>query len=126
MSETIPHSPVGPHSGAPGSASPSALRSNARLLTLNGVLLLILAGVTLSSSRLASAQPDARRDSPRLRGEYTMVSGRTQGLTTSTLYIIDAVNQEIVALNWDRNANKPEVIGLRSLAEDSRFLERVR
>lgn len=106
----------------------SAERSPRRLIALNVVLLIVLAGATLLNTRLAGAQPDggARHDGPRLRGEYTMVTGHTQGLTTSTIYIIDAVSQEIVALNWDRSAGKPEIIGLRSLAEDSRFFQRAR
>ncbi|MBY0313471.1 MAG: hypothetical protein K2W85_15505 [Phycisphaerales bacterium] len=103
-----------------------------RLIVGNVVLLAILAGVTLLNTRFAGAQPErvpsGGRDGggARLRGEYTMVSGRTQGVTTSTIYVIDAVSQEIVAINWDRNTSKPEVIGLRSLAEDSRFLQRTR
>lgn len=103
-----------------------------RLIVGNAMLLAILAGVTLLNTRFAGAQPERApsggRDGggARLRGEYTMVSGRTQGVTTSTIYVIDAVSQEIVAINWDRNTSKPEVIGLRSLAEDSRFLQRAR
>lgn len=114
--------------------SPAAItppRPHRRLVVGNVVLLVILAGVTLLNSRFAGAQPGGGgdgggRDGPRLRGEYTMVSGRSQGVTTSTIYVIDAVSQEIVAINWDRNTSKPEVIGLRSLAEDSRFLQRAR
>lgn len=98
-------------------------RLDQRLLALNGGLLVVLGIVTLANTRAADAQPTTPN---RARGEYTMVSGRMQGSTAAVLYLIDATNQEIVAASWDRNNNKLEPVGLRSLSDDSRYLQRPR
>lgn len=99
-------------------------RLDKRLLALNGGLLVVLGVVTLANVRAADAQPTTTPN--RARGEYTMVSGRMQGSTAAVLYLIDATNQEIVAASWDRNNNKLEPVGLRSLSDDSRYLQRPR
>lgn len=104
-------------------STPAPLRVSPRLVGLNVALLMALGAVTLATR--AGAQPDAR-DGARGRGEYTLVSGRIQGATTHTIYVLDAANQELVALSWNRNSNSPEVIGFRSLADDARYLQRPR
>ena len=92
-----------------------------RLVALNVALLIVLGIVTF-----AGAQPGGTGAGPRGRGEYTMVSGRTQGSTTATIYILDAANQEVLALGWDRGNNKPDVVGHRSLADDAKYLSKPR
>jgi len=62
----------------------------------------------------AAPQPD------RARGNYTMVSGRVQGNNTHALYIVDASNQELVAVRWDIGRNGLVPIGYRSLAADNK------
>jgi hypothetical protein len=97
-----------------------------RLIGLNLALLGALGVVTLVGvSSHAGAQP-ATTPPARSRGEYTMVSGRIQGSTTAGVYIIDAANQEIVALGWDRATNRFEPIGHRSLTDDSKYLAKPR
>lgn len=96
-------------------------RLDRRLIALNGGLLLALGIVTLAGTSWAqTGQPG------RARGEYTMISGRIQGSTSSVLYIIDASNQEVLAAMWDRNNNKLEPVGMRSLTDDARYLQRPR
>lgn len=96
-------------------------RLSGRLIGLNVALLLALGAVTLATR--AGAQNDG---GGRGRGEYTLVSGRVQGATTHTIYVLDAANQELVALGWNRNTNQAEVVGFRSLADDARYLQRPR
>lgn len=92
-------------------------RTQTRLIGLNAALLGVLALVTLAGARAsaeASAQPT------RARGSYTMVAGAVQGETTHAVYILDSTNQELVALRWNRNNNRFEGIGYRSLQADAR------
>jgi hypothetical protein len=83
------------------------------LLALNGALLLVLGAVTFGPSADAQA---------RTRGEYTMVAGRANGAASSAVYIVDTVNQELIALTYDPNAKRVSGIGYRNLAADIRTL----
>lgn len=101
------------------------LASARRLLWLNGGLLAALACATLVghfSGAPASAQPvdPATGVQVRNRGDYTVVSGRYQGGTTSAVYILDAANQQILALKWDRTNARFDLVGLRSITDDAR------
>jgi hypothetical protein len=112
-------------------ASPdgAGVRLDPRLVGLNAALLAVLAGVTIlgaGSGTPASAQGPAEPGAPRGRGDYTMVAGRTQGSTADTIYIIDAANQDFIAMQWNRSAGRLEGVGYRSLGEDSRYLQRPR
>jgi hypothetical protein len=99
-----------------------------RLIGLNIALLAVLAVVTLLSvvSARAGAQPGIVNTPVRGRGEYTMVAGKIQGSTTAAIYIVDAANQEIIALSWDRANSRVEPIGHRALSDDARFLTKPR
>jgi hypothetical protein len=83
------------------------------LLTLNIVLLALLGAVSLASS--TSAQQGAGR----ARGVYTMVAGQIQPLEESAIYIVDANNQEIIAMHWDQGQRKLAPLGHRSMSTDS-------
>jgi hypothetical protein len=84
-----------------------------RLIALNLVLLAALAVVTLAP--LAGAQPAAARRP----GRYTMVGGRIQGANTNAIYILDATNQELVAVRWDDSRKTLAPIGYRDLTADT-------
>lgn len=84
------------------------------LIALNAVLLAALMTITLAVP--ADAEQRARRS----RGEYTMVAGRVQGVTESAIYVIDAANQEMLALRWNRSNKSLSAIGFRDLAADAR------
>lgn len=80
------------------------------LLVLNTLLLAILAAVTFGPS--ADAQS-------RARGHYTMVAGGVNGSTSSAVYIIDVINQEMMAVAYNQNTKRLEGIGYRNLAYDA-------
>lgn len=95
-----------------------------RLIGLNVALLMVLGVFTILTSVDAGAQPGAgpgAAATARPRGDYTVVSGRYQGGTSNAVYILDAANQELMALSWDRSRNELEVIGHRKLADDAQI-----
>lgn len=51
----------------------------------------------------------------RNRGTYTMVGGRITGSPESAIYIVDAVNQELIATKWDRSRKALRALGYQSL-----------
>ena len=63
-----------------------------------------------------NVQPNAQ---PRLRGEYTMVSGRTTSSGKDAIYILDATSREMVAIRWENSRRTFVGIGYRSLDADS-------
>lgn len=81
------------------------------LIALNLVMLAALAAVTLA--------PAAGAQAGRARGDYTMVAGQIQGREEAAIYIVDATNQELVALSWDRTAGGLTPLGHRNLAQDA-------
>jgi hypothetical protein len=95
------------HVGQPDAgAAPSPLRA---LLALNALLLALLAVVTFGPA--ASAQQ-------RARGSYTMAAGRVLGLQPSAVYVVDTVNQELMAIAYNPNTKLIDGIGYRNLAAD--------
>lgn len=96
-------------------------RTTRRLVGLNIVLLAVLAIVTLASTPRLFAQPGggAGAQNARPRGDYTMVSSRYQGSSNNAVYILDAANQELAVLKWDRGKERFEPIGLRRLSQDA-------
>lgn len=56
----------------------------------------------------------------RPRGDYTMVSGRMMGVAENAVWVVDATNQELLALRWNRSQRNLVGIGYRNLADDAR------
>jgi hypothetical protein len=56
----------------------------------------------------------------RPRGEYLMLSGRVSAASTSYLYVLDRVNQELIGLKYDRAGQRYDLFAYRNLAEDAR------
>jgi hypothetical protein len=80
------------------------------LIALNAVLLAVLALVSLSGR--ASAQQ-------RQRGSYLLVSSGVTGTPLSVVYVIDEINNELVAMAWDDAGKKMNYVGYRNIAADS-------
>lgn len=83
------------------------------LIALNAVLLAALAGVTVAPRATAQNQGSARA-----RGEYTLVGGEISGANANAIYLLDAVNREIITLMWDNSRKRLYGIGYRDLASD--------
>jgi hypothetical protein len=82
------------------------------LLMLNGLLIIALVIVSFSP-------PAAGQRVNRPRGEYTMVAARAQGITEAAIYIVDASNQEMLVVRYDRSTKSLKFIGFRDLAADA-------
>ncbi len=80
------------------------------LLAVNAVLVLILAAVTLSPAVNAQG---------RSRGAYAMVAGGTNNIQSSAVYIVDAINQELVVVTYDGTTRALTGINYRNLAADA-------
>lgn len=93
---------------------PRPQKSHAKLLALNAGLLGVLATMILLSP--ADAQPAAAR----ARGEYTMVAGNTNAGGPQAVYIVDASNQEMVAVRWDQGKQLMATVGYRSFGDDAK------
>jgi hypothetical protein len=80
------------------------------LLALNAALLGGLALVTFS--------PRATAQSARIRGEYAMVAGAVSGSEPSLVYILDTVNQDLIAVRYRTDEKRIEGIGARNVRGD--------
>lgn len=80
---------------------------------------LLGAVVVLAFTRGADAQNSGQPAGNRARGDYTMVAGKTNSGGPSAVYILDAANQEVVALKWDSSKSTVIGIGYRNLATDA-------
>lgn len=86
---------------------------------LNASLVGVLGLAVLAPLGGAGAQPDA---SKRGRGNYTMVGGEYTGGSSNAIFIVDAQNQEMVAVFWSQSKKTLLPLGYRDLAEDARRL----
>lgn len=83
-------------------------RSWKGLILLNGLLILVLAGVCFG--------PAATAQFARYRGDYTMVSGRANGSSPYILYIVDQNARELVAIRYDSSKRLVDGMGYADLA----------
>ena len=88
-------------------------RSIGGLIGLNALLVLCLIAVTFAPA--VTAQQPATRGP----GDYTMVGGQLRGQNADVVYIVDAMNQEMVAVMWNQSQRKMMAVGYRDLAADS-------
>jgi hypothetical protein len=88
---------------------------HALLMGVNLSLLALLAIVTFAGPA------HGQRAAVRARGDYTMVAGPIQGGNTSAIWIVDAVNQEMVVLRWNDGTKSLDGLGYRDLASDARL-----
>ena len=108
----MPRSHDQPAPGTRGAPGPGAL------LALNGALLALLAAVTFGPS--VDAQQGRRR------GDYTMVAGGVKGANSSAVYIVDTVNQEMMAVTYNQQSKTLDGVGYRNLAADAGIVLRGR
>lgn len=89
------------------------------LVTLNGVLLVVLAVLTL-----APGSATAQSRTPRAHGQYAIVGGTIQGRTSAAVFVVDASNEEMVALLWDSSRRRYQAVGYRDLRADREAADR--
>jgi DUF917 family protein len=98
--------------------NPPRTRSTIRaLLVLNAALLLVLAAVTFSPTADAQGQG-------RARGDYVMVGGNAPGTTSAAVYIVDAINQEMIVVSYNQNTKALDGVAYRNLAADAQTMAR--
>jgi len=90
-----------------------------RLLWINAGVLALLGACFAFPAGAQNGQPG--QPGQRARGEYTMISGKISVGSSSAVYILDSVNQEMIALRWDNGRRSFTGIGYRSLDLDSRL-----
>jgi hypothetical protein len=88
------------------------------LIGLNICLLVVLALITLTPGA------QARQAASRPHGQYAMVSAQVQGQTEAAIVVVDAANEEMAALKWDRSRRVLTPIGYRNLRQDAQLRER--
>jgi hypothetical protein len=81
------------------------------LVALNVGLAITLLAVSLAPA--ASAQRGVRA-----RGEYALLSGKSVGGNSHSIFVIDAANQEMVAMKWNESTKGLDGIGYRDLSAD--------
>ena len=89
----------------------------AGLIALNAAMLCLLGVVTFGAGAEAQVRP---------RGLYTMAGGRVNGMLGDAVYIVDTVNQELIAVTFDPNEKQLNGIGYQNLRTASRLVTRNR
>lgn len=108
----------GPSERGDGMKHPKLVRA----LVAANVLLLAAAAIVIARPTLvpnAFAQTEAARP----RGQYTMVSGKTNQGGPHAVYILDAASREVIALRWDQSRQSLVGVGYRNIEADSRLTQ---
>ncbi len=99
------------------------MRTRASVRALALVNAALLAGIiaTALSRPAANAQGETPADARRPRGEYTMVSAKTNQGGPHAIWIVDSANNEMVAVRWDQSRQAMLGVGYRSISSDARL-----
>jgi len=91
----------------------------ANRITRRGLLIALNAGLlgTLGAV-LYGPQALAQVGATRAPGEYATIGGEMPGSNNNTIFVIDAANREMIALEWNDSTRSLEGIGFRDLATD--------
>jgi hypothetical protein len=100
-------------------ATRSARRPSRRVLALVAIHA-VAAGVLVMWPSSAPGQSGLKPTDLRARGDYTMVTGKTNSGGPSVVYLVDSANQELIALRWDQTKQAMAGIGYRNLGADGR------
>lgn len=79
------------------------------LILLNVVLLILLGAVTFGSQAIAQT---------RVRGDYVMVGGGANGANSGVVYVVDTVNNQMIAVTYDNTTKALAGVGARNLSRD--------
>jgi hypothetical protein len=84
--------------------------SRTGIITLNIVLLAVLVAAVLVPISDARQTSDSR---------YLALPSTASGIQTGVVYIMDTVQQEMVAVAWNHNKNRIMTLGYRNIASDA-------
>lgn len=96
-------------------------RTPVRALALVNAALLAAILATALARPSAHAQGEPPAEGRRPRGEYTMVSAKTNQGGPHAVWIVDSANNEMVAVRWDQSRQAMLGIGYRSISSDARL-----
>lgn len=94
-----------------------------RLSRLHGLLLLNV--LLLGALAVVAFNPNAEAQDRR-RTSYVLASGFMPNATAEAVWVVDQVNQEVIAVSWDSNRKDLNGIGYRDLNADAGTLLRGR
>lgn len=82
--------------------------------------LLLASSVTIAFWAVPARGVQSTQPTNRARGQYTMVAGTLRsGGESSAIYVIDSINEEMVALRWDNSRDQLDGLDYRSLEMDA-------
>jgi hypothetical protein len=87
------------------------------LVAVNLGLLALIAGAGISRIEADAQEAQGRRP----RGEYTMISAKTNQGGPHAIWVVDASNQEMIVLKWDQSRQMLLGLGYRGLEGDVRL-----
>lgn len=94
------------------------MRTRRRWLLATNLTLAVLIGVAVWAVPARGVQGD--QPTTRARGQYTMVAGELRsGGEASAIYIIDSINQEMIAVRWNQSRDQLDGLDYRSLQMDA-------
>lgn len=93
------------------------MRTRRRWLLATNLMLAASVGIALwavPARGVQGAQPSSRA-----RGQYSMVAGELRsGGQASAIYIIDSINEEMIAVRWNQSRDQLDGLDYRSLEMD--------
>ncbi len=96
---------------------PTLIRPSRRQRVLLGANLALLAGVVVVHW---AASPGRAQDGlDRGRGSYLMIGGEIQGGDSNAVYILDTINEEMIAVRWNHSRSQLDGLGYRDVRRDA-------
>lgn len=91
---------------------PTRISRRGMLIAINAGMLGTLGTVLYGPTALAQI------GAARAPGEYAVIGGDMPGSNNNTVFVIDAANREMIALEWNDSTRSLVGIGFRDLATD--------
>ncbi len=66
-----------------------------------------------------AASPGQAQSDPRSRGSYLIIGGEIQGGDANAIYVLDTINEELLAVRWNHSRRVLEVLGYRDVRRDT-------
>ena len=84
------------------------------------VLIGINAGLLMAAGAVHwAASPGLAQDDNRSRGSYMLIGGEIQGGDANAIYVLDTINEELIAVRWNHSRRELEQLGYRDVRRDT-------